>query len=113
MGFRQSILSIGGCAALMGLLYALWYQLGPEAAKPDLAEMREYRLSKLTDEQLRADIAQARKIFATMSESERERAENSAKEYEERYHAWEIASAPCKTDQAFKFRNEELCNGPP
>lgn len=113
MTFRSLMFLLSGCAALVGVLYGLWYLFGPETAEPDMATMRAYRLSRLTDAELNADIAQAKELYAKGKAAERERAEASRKEYDERYRAWKIASAPCKTNQAFKFRNEELCDGPP
>jgi len=109
---RQSIFFIGGCAAVIGLLYALWYQLGPESAKPDLAEMRKYRLSKLTDDDLKLIVQKAKKDAAGAVLREREMRTKAWEEHEAQVRAWETASAQCN-EPAFKLRNEELCAGPP
>jgi len=120
MGLRQSILFIAGCAALIGALYGLGYQFGPEGAKPDYNTMRKYRLSTLTEDQLRALIVHARKqraaALAQESESAEKARENSKKEdkdFDERYRAWEIESAQCHSDEVFKLKHEDLCNNPP
>jgi hypothetical protein len=100
-----------GCAVAGGA-YGLWYEFGPESAPADLAMMRQYRMSQLTDAQLKAMVAAARRKRAIAIADDREMRERFWKEYGERLKAWETASAQCETDEIFKLRNEDLCNRP-
>jgi hypothetical protein len=120
MTLRQSILSVVCCGILGGTVYGLWYKFGPEGASPDYATMRKYRLSTLSDDKLRTLIAGARKKYAGALAQERESAKKSEQEYaernrgyDERYRAWEVATAQCHSDEVFRMKNEELCNNPP
>lgn len=113
MGLRQSILFVGGCAALVGLLYVLWYRFGPESAAPDYQTMKKYVMSRLTDEQLKEMVEAARKNRANAIADDQEMRKNFWKDYGDRVRAWEVDSAKCKTDEIFKLRNADLCSGPP
>jgi hypothetical protein len=113
MSLRQIILFVSGCAALAGLVYVLWYKLGPESAPPDYAMMKKYVMSQLTDEQLKSMVAAAREKRANAIADDWSMRENFWKEYGKRVEAWKVASAQCATDEIFKLRNADLCSGPP
>jgi hypothetical protein len=120
MGLRQSIPYIVGCAAVMGAAYGLWYEFGPEGAKPDRYAMRKYRLSSLTEDNLRELIAEARKDRAAALAQESEGivkgwavSKQEEEDYEERYRAWQTETAQCHSDEVFKLKHEDLCNSPP
>lgn len=110
MAFRWKVLFSAGCVVGLAMLYGLWYQFGPESAKPKYDAMRRYRLSTLSDADLKEIVEKASKAkaeyLARMQAAAKEADEREKQEREAR----EKIRAQCDSDPVFKLRNENLCH---
>ena len=109
MAFRWKVLFSVACVVGLATLYGLRYQFGPESAKPKYDAMRRYRLSTLSDADLKEIVEKASKAkeeyLARMQAAAKEADEREKEEREAR----EKTRAQCDSDPIFKLRNENLC----
>jgi hypothetical protein len=110
--FKWKILFGAACVGGLVALYGLWYLLSPESERPEYTAMRRYRMSSLSDTDLREIVAKARRdrqaYLAQKQAAAKEASEQALKEWEAR----EKVEAQCRGDPVFRLRNEDLCNGP-
>lgn len=106
---RAAILFFTGCAVAVALLYGAYYRFGPESAAPSQTAMRQYRLSQLSDADLKEIVEKARKDRARRVAQMQAAAKEADARQREEYAAREKILAQCDSDPVFKLRNENLC----